>query len=237
MPDLTGRTILVTGVGRAGQLGEALATALAGAGARLALVGRDLADATARAEAVVAAGGAAHPLACDLADADAVAATWARLADAVGDVDALVCAAGGFAMTGPLDAGDPAAWHHQLTLNLTTAYLSTRASLPALRRRRGAIVYVASAAALPGATGAGMAAYAAAKSGVLALMRAVAADEAAAGVRANAVAPTSIRTADNVAAMGEQPGYVSREAVAAAVAWLCSADAAGVSGEVVRLGR
>jgi len=55
-------------------------------------------------------------------------------------------------------------------------------------------------------------------------------------VRANAVAPTSIRTADNVAAMGDQAGYVSREEVAEAVRWLCGDAARAVTGQVIRLG-
>jgi NAD(P)-dependent dehydrogenase (short-subunit alcohol dehydrogenase family) len=76
---------------------------------------------------------------------------------------------------------------------------------------------------------------------VLALVRAVAADErprpdgAGAGVRANAVAPGSIRTAANVAAMGDGATYVTREAVSAAVAWLAGAESAPVTGQVLRL--
>jgi 3-oxoacyl-[acyl-carrier protein] reductase len=236
MDSLRGTTILITGVGREGQVGEALARAFADAGARLALVDRDAEQVEARAAALRAAGAEAHAAACDLTDPAAVDAAFARLRAAAGDVRALVCAAGGFATTGPLDASDPAAFQRQLAINLTTAYLATRAALPMLRRTEGAIVYFASAAVLPGATGAGMAAYAAAKSGVLALMRAVAADERPHGVRANAVAPTSIRTAANVAAMGEQEGYVSREEVAAAVCWLSAAESAPVTGQAIRLG-
>ncbi|GLC28346.1 hypothetical protein rosag_48590 [Roseisolibacter agri] len=154
----------------------------------------------------------------------------------VGDVDALVCAAGGFAPTGPLDETAVEDIERQLGINLKTAVLATRAALPMLRRTRGSIVYFGSAAVLPGATGGGMLAYAMAKSGVLALMRAVAEDERAHGVRANAVAPTSIRTAANVAAMGDRADYVSREEVAASVLWLCSDAARAVTGQVLRLG-
>jgi NAD(P)-dependent dehydrogenase (short-subunit alcohol dehydrogenase family) len=80
-----------------------------------------------------------------------------------------------------------------------------------------------------------MSAYAAAKSGVLALMRAVAAEERARGVRANAVAPTAIRTRDNLEAMGEGVRYVERESVADVVLWLCSPAARNVSGQVFKL--
>jgi NAD(P)-dependent dehydrogenase (short-subunit alcohol dehydrogenase family) len=236
MPRFHDRVVLITGVGREGQVGEALARAFAIEGARLALVDRDADGAARQAERLRADGHAAHPFACDLTDAAQVDAMAAEVRAALGDVDALVCAAGGFATTGPLGDDDPAAWQRQLAINLTTAYLATRAALPMLRRRQGAIVYFASAAVLPGASGGGLAAYAAAKSGVLALMRAVAEDERAHGVRANAVAPTSIRTAANLDAMGEQAAYVSREEVAAAVCWLCAAESRPVSAQAIRLG-
>ena len=233
MPDTT---VLLTGVGREGQVGEAVALAFAEGGARLALVDRTPENVERRAAALRAAGHDAHAFACDLTDPSQVQTMAEQVRGIVGDVDTLVCAAGGFGGTEALDRADPADWQRMIAINLTTAMLATRAALPMLRRRRGSIVYFGSVAALPGATGAGMAAYAVAKSGVLALMRAVAADERAAGVRANAVAPTSIRTAANVEAMGEQADYVSREQVAATVRWLASDAASAVSGQVVRLG-
>jgi len=153
-----------------------------------------------------------------------------------GRVDALVNIAGGFAMSGPVAESDFAVWQRQFAINLTTAYLTTRAFLPLLRAARGAIVYFGSAAALPGAKVGKMSAYAAAKAGVLTLMRAVAEEERATGVRANALAPTAIRTASNLESMGESARYVEREQVASAVLWLCSEEASGVTGQVVQLG-
>jgi NAD(P)-dependent dehydrogenase (short-subunit alcohol dehydrogenase family) len=177
-----------------------------------------------------------HAFACDLADEGQVASLATEVSGFTGGrIDALINAAGGFAMSGPVAESDPAVWQRMFAINLTTAYLSTRAFLPLLRAARGAIVYFGSVAALPGAKGAEMAAYAAAKAGVLTLMRAVAAEERAHGVRANAVAPTAIRTAANVQAMGEQARYVEREDVANAVAWLCSEEARAVTGQVVEL--
>ena len=232
----TGKSVLITGIGREGQVGEVVARTLAARGARLAVVDRLAEQAEARAEALRADGHDVRAYGCDLTDPDAVAATARRVADEVGDLDALVPMAGGFGMSGALDESDPAAWHRMLAINLTTAYLATRAFLPPLRRRRGAIVYFASVSALPGSSVAGTAAYAAAKSGVVALMRAVAQGEREAGVRANALAPSSIRTAANLAAMGDQTSYVEREAVAEAVAWLCSDAASAVNGQIIRLG-
>ena len=143
--------------------------------------------------------------------------------------------AGGFAMSGPVAESTLDVWNRQLSINLTTAFLTTRAFLPLLRRAHGSIVLFASQAALPGSTGANMSAYAVAKTAVVALMRAIAAEERANGVRANAVAPTSIRTAVNLASMGPDVRYIEREQVASAVTFLCSPAASAITGALVPL--
>jgi NAD(P)-dependent dehydrogenase (short-subunit alcohol dehydrogenase family) len=97
-------------------------------------------------------------------------------------------------------------------------------------------VFFGSAAALPGASVANMAAYATAKGGVLTLMRALAEEERASGVRANALAPTSIRTAANEASMGSDARYVERDDVARMVVWLCSDASRPMTGQVIALG-
>jgi NAD(P)-dependent dehydrogenase (short-subunit alcohol dehydrogenase family) len=71
---------------------------------------------------------------------------------------------------------------------------------------------------------------------VLALMQAVSQEERDAGVRANAIAPTMVRTAMNVSEMGADRNYVERESVADAVRWLCSDGARDVTGQTIRLG-
>jgi NAD(P)-dependent dehydrogenase (short-subunit alcohol dehydrogenase family) len=238
--DLVGKLIVITGVGRAGQVGEALALGFATRGATLALLDRSLTDVEARAAELRAAGYTVTAHAANLADADAATATAAAVIEATHDrfggaVHAVVCAAGGFGMTGPLDGSDPAAWRTQFLINVDTAYSVTRAFLPALRLGHGALVYFGSAAALPGAPSGGMAAYVAAKSAVLAMMRTVAEDERAHGVRANAVAPTAVRTAMNLGSMDDTTQYVERESVAEVVAFLCSDAARNVSGQVLRL--
>ncbi len=231
-----GRTIVLTGVGREGQVGEVVARAFAEEGATLTLVDRDGSDADDRADALRAAGHTVHPEQCDLSDPDAVAALAGRIAGRHdGRVDALINIAGGFAMSGPVAESDVAVWRRQLDINLFTAYLATRALLPMLRPTRGAIVYFAAAAALPGAKVAGMTAYVAAKTGVIVLARAVAEEERDAGVRANAIAPTAIRTAANLGAMSPKTRYVEREDVARAALFLCSDDARAVTGQILRL--
>ena len=232
--ELAGRSVVLTGVGREGQVGEAVAAAFADLGARVFLVDRQEAEARARADALVATGRRAAGLGVDLTDESAVAALAERMRDATGGrVHALVHLAGGFTRSGSLTDSDVALWSRQFALNATTAYLTSRAFLPLLRATKGAMVFFASEAVLPGGRTAGISAYAASKSALVALMQSIAQDEASTGVRANAVAPTSIRTAANLAAMGPDVPYVSREDVAKVVLWLCSDDARAVTGQVV----
>lgn len=236
MPDAS-RVAVLTGIGKPGQSGEIIARVLAARGLQLAVVDRTPAGAISRAADLRATGVHAQGFGCDLTDDAQVAALARDITNALGPrVDALINIAGGFSMTGPVANSTTSGWSRQFAINLTTAYLSTRAFLPALRAARGVIVYFASAAALPSARVANISAYAAAKSGVVALMRAVAEEERANGVRANAVAPTSIRTASNVQAMGDTGPYVEREDVAATVGWLCSDDAKSITGQVIRIG-
>ena len=229
---------LITGVGSKGQVGEAVAAALARRGDRVLFVSRVEAEVRARADELRAQGLDAHGYGCDLADARAVDALTRRVKSDHGDrLDALVNLAGGFGMTGPLAQSDPASFDRQLQINLETAYLATRAFLPAVRSASGSIVFFASEAVLEGARTSGTAAYVAAKSAVVALMRSVAEEGREHGVRANALAPAAIRTATNESSMGKDVRYVEREDVAAVVAFLCSPASAAITGQVIRLRR
>jgi len=232
--DFAGRAVVLTGVGREGQVGEAVAAAFADRGARVFLVDRQESEARARADALVAQGKRAAGLGADLTDEASVAALAARVRDATsGRLHALVHLAGGFASSGPVADSDPGLWAKQFSINATTAYLTARAFIPMLRTSKGGIVFFASEAILPGGRTKGVSAYAAAKSAVVALMQSIAQEEGANGVRANAVAPTSIRTAANIASMGADVAYVSREDVARVVLWLCSDEARVVSGQLI----
>lgn len=227
---------LVTGVGAKGQVGEAVAAALATRGDRVLVVGRDARDATARASELTARGFSAMGYGCDLADSRAVDALVAQVRRDHGSrLDALVNLAGGFALSGPLSDSDAALLEKMLQINLATAFFTTRSFLPLVREARGSIVYFASEAVLEGARSGGVSAYAAAKAGVVALMRSVADEGRASGVRANALAPAAIRTATNEAQMGAKTNYVEREDVASAVAFLCSPEASAISGQVIHL--
>ncbi|HJU66927.1 MAG TPA: SDR family oxidoreductase [Gemmatimonadaceae bacterium] len=233
---LSGRVVLITGIGREGQVGEAVAAALADAGAVIAAVDVLKDAAEARAAALRERGARANAFACDLTDEGAVQTLAATIASTYDKrLDALVHLAGGFGMANVADS-TLAVWQKQLALNLTTAALTARAFLPLVRAARGAFVFFGSAAALPGASVANMAAYATAKSGVLTLTRALAEEERANGVRANALAPTSIRTAANEKSMGRDARYVEREDVARMVVWLCSDESIPLTGQVLALG-
>jgi len=233
--DFSGKTVVLTGVGRAGQVGEIVARAFAEAGSRLALIDRDD-QVNARVDDIIRLGGTAAAHLCDLTNPDEVAATAERIgAGADGSIAALVNLAGGFAMSGPVADSDPAVLHKQIAINLITAYLATRAFLPFLRQGKGSVVYFASASVLPDGSSRNMSGYAIAKAGVLSLMRSVAAEEIGTGVRANAIAPTQIRTAQNVAGMGDDAAYVEREAVAEAVVFLCSAGSRHITGQTIKL--
>ena len=234
--DFQDRNVVVTGAGRPGQVGEAVANALAARGARVLLVDRQATQASARAEALVASGRQALGFTADLSDGDAVA----RLATEIrgvtgGNVHALVHVAGGFSMSGSVADSDPGEWTRLFTINGTTTYLVARAFIPMLRSTRGSLVCFASEAVLPGASAAGRAAYAASKGAVVALVHAIAREEREHGVRANAVAPSTIRTSDNVAALGDTPSMVSREAVADAVCWLASDASRAVTGQIIAI--
>lgn len=227
---------LITGVGARGQVGEAVAAALARRGDKVILVSRSAADVNDRADELMAAGYPAHGYPCDLADARAVTELAARVrADHGLALDNLVNLAGGFGLTGPLSDSDPVDFARMITINLTTAYHATRAFLPMIREGGGSVVYFASETVLEGVRTRGSAAYTAAKSAVVALMRSVSDEGRDAGFRANALAPAAIRTATNEASMGAGSRFIAREDVASAVAFLCSPAGRAISGQVIRL--
>jgi NAD(P)-dependent dehydrogenase (short-subunit alcohol dehydrogenase family) len=233
----TGSTVLLTGVGAEGQVGEVVAGAFAAAGASVILVDRTAAHVEARAQAIRGRGHQAHGYACDLTDSGAVSALAKTVRDNHGpSLNALVHMAGGFTMSGPVAETSDDGWNRQLAINLTTAFITARAFLPPLRAGRGSLLFFASQAATPGGAVAKMAAYAVAKSGVVTLMRAIAAEERPNGVRANALAPSSIRTASNVQTMGDAAPFVERQQVADAVLFLCSEQARAITGTIMPLG-
>ncbi|MGY1812275.1 SDR family NAD(P)-dependent oxidoreductase [Blastococcus sp. SYSU D00820] len=135
---------------------------------------------------------AALTLRCDLTDPGAVAAAVAAVRAELGEPEQLVCGAG-VVHRAAVAQMRPADWQRVVDASLTSAFLVTREVLPAMQRRGGgAIVMLSSGLARKGS--ASGAHYAAAKSGVEALVRSVALEHARDGIRCNAVAPGPIRT-------------------------------------------
>jgi NAD(P)-dependent dehydrogenase (short-subunit alcohol dehydrogenase family) len=216
--------ILVTGA--AGVLGQAVIATLVARGE--AVVAVDLAPMIPAAGQRVSVGG------IDLADATAGAALIAQLTgtSGAGSLTGLVNVAGGFVWE-TVSEGGWASWERMYRINVQTAFEATRLALPALRTSRGAIVNVSAAATAR--AGAGMGAYAAAKSAVSRLTEALAAEELANGVRVNAVMPSVIDTPANRRDMpdADPSRWVSPSEIAEVVAFLLSPAASGVTGALV----
>jgi NAD(P)-dependent dehydrogenase (short-subunit alcohol dehydrogenase family) len=211
--------ILVTGA--AGVLGQAVIATLVARGE--AVVAVDLAPMIPAAGQRLSVGG------IDLADPASGAALAAQLD---GPLTGLVNVAGGFVWE-TVSEGGWASWERMYRINVQTAFEATRLALPALRTSRGAIVNVSAAATAR--AGAGMGAYAAAKSAVSRLTEALAAEELANGVRVNAVMPSVIDTPANRRDMPDaDPGrWVTPSEIAEVVAFLLSPAASGVTGALV----
>jgi NAD(P)-dependent dehydrogenase (short-subunit alcohol dehydrogenase family) len=216
--------ILVTGA--AGVLGQAVIATLVARGEAVAAV--DLAPMIPAAGQRVSVGG------IDLADATAGAALIAQLTgtSGAGSLTGLVNVAGGFVWE-TVGEGGWASWERMYRINVQTAFEATRLALPALRTSRGAIVNVSAAATAR--AGAGMGAYAAAKSAVSRLTEALAAEELTNGVRVNAVMPSVIDTPANRRDMpdADHSRWVSPSEIAEVVAFLLSPAASGVTGALV----
>ena len=229
--EMAGDVVIVSGAGSRGQLAFSIAQRLHADGARIVLtartgdvaqLARELGDDT-RAIAVPA----------DLlVEADAARVVDAALAH-FGRIDALVNAAGGLSHSGRVEDTDPAALRAELDRNLVTAHILSRAALPALRESRGAIINFASPAALRAP--AALAAYSAAKAGVVAFTRALALEEKAHGVRVNALAPGAMDTAQNRASAEAGTRFVARADVAEVVRFLVSRESRAITGETIQV--
>jgi NAD(P)-dependent dehydrogenase (short-subunit alcohol dehydrogenase family) len=170
----------------------------------------------------------------DLADAQTVDAFYA----AIPDLWASIHLAGGFAMA-PIEKTEPGDFVAMMDTNARTAFLCCRAAARSMlgSKTGGRIVNVAARPALEPRKGAGMVAYAASKAAVAAITAALAEELKAAGILVNAVAPSTLDTATNRAAM---PGadfskWVSLDAAAEAIVHLASPANLVASGAIVPL--
>lgn len=232
-PDLRGRVALVTGVGRVGQIGHAVARGLGRAGAQLLLADVNAVGLVDRVKEFAAEGIVARASAGDLTQPAAARAAVAAAQTHFGGVDVAVNVAGGLFSFGPFTEVTPEALERELAVNLKTAFFTCQAAIPVLLQRGGgAIVNFASIAAVRSLMH--MAAYSAAKSAVAGLTRALAREYRDAGIRVNAVAPATVRTADNVAQMADtKTPLVELDDVVHTILFLVGDEGRAITGQIV----
>jgi NAD(P)-dependent dehydrogenase (short-subunit alcohol dehydrogenase family) len=240
---LDGKVAVVTGGARG--IGRAVVSALAAAGATVAILDRDAATAETAAKAIAGDGSAISVHAADVTEEAALERAFGTVVQHHGGVDILINSAGiglrHAAVDHPL-----ADWDKVVAVNLTGVFLCSRiAARSMMSRTGGAIVNLAS---IMGFSGGGIypnVSYQATKGAIVNMTRALAVEWAQSGIRVNAVAPTWVRT-DLTAALLDQPGILDRIAeltplrrlatvdeVALAILFLASPAAAMITGHTL----
>lgn len=209
--------------GAAGALGEAVRAVFLQQGANVSCIARSR-------EGVDSAGASWFP--CEnMADEAAARAATDKAIEAMGGIDALVHVAGAFSWK-TVEDSQVDDWRTLYSANVETTLAVVKACIPAMRAG-ASIVAVGAASAEP--AGAGMAAYAAAKSGVGRLIEALAQELASRGIRANAVLPSIIDTPQNRSDMpGVDPAtWTSPAAIADTISFLAQPGSRAISGALI----
>ncbi len=240
--NLSAMNVLVTGAGRG--IGQAAAQLLAVAGAHVGVADVDAGTARAVVDEIQATGGRATLLATDLSDRNAFAAAAAAFAGQCGRIDAVINNAMWIRYE-PIDAVEPETLDRMLAIGLKAPVWGAQALLRHMDvARGGAIINLASPAADQGYPNTAI--YAAVKGGIVALTRTLAVELGPRGVRVNAVAPGAVPT-PGARAIVDDAGYEARKNktplgrlctegdIANAMAFLLSAEAAFITGEVLHV--
>lgn len=242
MTDLQGKVAVVTGGSRG--IGRAIALALGGAGARVAITCTQRREAAEEvAAALEALGGEGRVYQFDVADFAATSQAFGQIDSDFGGLDVLVSNAG-VTRDQLLVRMKPAEWDIVLQTNLSGTFNCNRAAARAmLRQRAGRIINITSVAGLTGNPG--QTNYAASKAGIVGFTKALAKELAPRNVTVNAVAPGFIDTdmtqvlpgAQRQAVLQQIPAarFGAPEDVAACVLFLSSAGAQYITGEVIRV--
>src|SRR5579885_3128873 len=187
---LAGRRAVVTGAGRG--IGRSIALALAHAGANVAVTARTQSELETLVAEIQALGRQSLAVCCDVTQPEQVGYMAETLLTGLGGLDILVNNAGNAGSHKFLNHPDEL-WHRMLAINLTSVYYVTKAFVPALiNQRSGRIINIASIASRVG--GSYIAAYTAAKHGVLGLTRALAVELLPYNITVNAICPGYVDT-------------------------------------------
>ena len=243
---IAGKHALVTGGGTG--VGKAIALALAGAGIDVTICGRR----QAALDAVAAGNHRFLAIAADVTDENSMARLYKTAESERGAFD-IVVANARMAGSAPAHKTTLASWQRTIDVNLTGAFLTAKPAIAVMTKRgSGRIVFVASVAGLKGYGY--VAPYVAAKHGVIGLMRALSVELVKAGVTVNAVCPSFVETdmlEESIQRIVQKTGrseaearaslmtanpqgrFVEPEEVAATVLWLCSEEAAAITGQAI----
>lgn len=244
MSGIKGKTVLITGGGTG--LGADMAARFAAGGARVWVSGRTAATL----EQVAGQHGDIHMVEADVTDETSVAAMFDFI-----DTPDIVIANAGASSSGPMVRTELSEWESMLAVNLTGVFLTFREGLRRMKGSHwGRLIAVASTAGLKGYPY--VAPYAAAKHGVIGLVKSLALETAKSGVTVNALCPgfldteMTVRSIDNImvktgmsaedahaslARMSPQNRLIKPEEVSAAAFWLCGMGSEGITGQAISI--
>lgn len=217
-----GKVVLVTGVGRAGQIGNAVALAFGKAGAKIVACDLNAVGVADRVREFAAQGVDARPCAGDLTQPDIAVLAVEIALKHFGRLDVVVNLAGGLTTYGPISDITVQALDREIAINLKTTVLVSQAAIDALTQTRGCIINVASIAYFTPQSP--MAVYSAAKAAVAGFTQSLALELQDRQIRVNAIAPGMVRTVDNLAVGNSDALYVELQEITDGVMSLASSD-------------